>query len=820
MASSRPVVLSFTALVLVLAAGSFSCSNRSRPPEEVAQEAAEKKAKHLRDTKAAERLIDVKNTSLADLENGQFASADPGLLNLATASARDPVSRDWPIERLMAVEAIDQQRDPNTFQQALDRAETALNLESAMEPRSPERHYLASKFAQAQGSSTLRIIEQRTAAGTAPGDAVLCSELYQAQRSGTDADRRDSEGTLRTLKDLVPGNLYVQLEWLGVQVRRKDVDFDDQLTRVSRLLVPIVAEIGSDAADRLKGLIQNARSAANAGNWEAVGTNLAAIDKLAEALPELAADRRRVERGLSWHVISDFSPAYYQAHRIERRIPSAGKPVHFRELDLSGPLAAIADAREARFIDFDQNGRLDIAVLRGESFEIFARDQSGRWEKVTATPLPRGGYDHFLAVDLGGDRRVSDGNPAKSPGLATDIVLFGPAGVLVLQNLVRPGAKSRTFQAIDAPTLSRATKDALSIAVCDLNEDGLLDLVVSSRSHKAGEKEWATPLVFANEGDRHFRDITPRSGIGSVPVGGTALLAVDWDNDLDVDLLAPWVESPSGSPGGITFLKGHGFARFHPQRFRVQDSAIQTATALAVLDADSNGSWDLLASGPHGMMLLLTSTVEHGRVETIGVEPISDFAFDQVLAFDYDNDGCPDLVAWNREAVHCFHGTPEGHFEPADRALPPALGVISSADFGDFDQDGDSDLIIVKIAPAKTEPGKSETSNRTGRLALLQNEGGNANNWIDVRLDAHPTDAKAAASTRVPPCGLGSTLCLKIRGVSQTQIVQKPITHFGIGTLDSADVLRVLWTTGGPVNVFNPAKNTTVTQRPPSHPSP
>jgi hypothetical protein len=213
------------------------------------------------------------------------------------------------------------------------------------------------------------------------------------------------------------------------------------------------------------------------------------------------------------------------------------------------------------------------------------------------------------------------------------------------------------------------------------------------------------------------------------------------------------------------------------------------------------------------MFLLLTSSTEHGRVETIGVEAISEFPFDHVLVFDYDNDGSPDLIAWNQEAVHCFHGSAEGHFEPADDTLPSTLRAerISSADFGDFDQDGDSDLVVVK----------SVAGSSGGRVTLLRNEGGNANNWIDVRLTGGRASAKPSGRIGIVPAfGLGSTLCLKIRGLCQTQIVQKPVTHFGIGSKDAADVLRVLWTTGVPVNVLSPAKNTTVTQSPPTQPPP
>ncbi len=115
----------------------------------------------------------------------------------------------------------------------------------------------------------------------------------------------------------------------------------------------------------------------------------------------------------------------------------------------------------------------------------------------------------------------------------------------------------------------------------------------------------------------------------------------------------------------------------------------------------------------------------------------------------------------------------------------------------------------------KAGPGPS-----AGRVAILQNEGGNANNWIDVRLDSRAANAKTPREIRIPPAGLGSTLCLKCKAVSQTQIVQRPVTHFGIGSLDAADVLRILWNTGVPANVLGPAKKTTVTQMPPEKSSP
>jgi hypothetical protein len=789
MASSRNAFLSLIVLLVCgIAFGGYAWFGQSPPPEATEAEKAAAKARQLRDTKSADRLIDVKNGALADLENGEFARADPNLLNLATAGAREPLGRDWTIERLMAIGTIDLKGNPSAYEEAVDRAQTALNLETALEPKSSMRHYLGAKLAQARGQSKLRVFEQHVAAGTAPGDPVQWFELYQAQLStGTAPDRADSEGTLKSLQSLVPDNLYAQLEWLGVQARRKDAKVSDTLSRVRALLLPILAAQGGDAATRLGRLAEEAQAAVKTAKWQTVDTCVSAITQMTRDLPEVAADRRRLERGLSWYLVSDFTHAYYQKHHVDRQLPRAEKPVQFRELELTGPMAQIADAQEARFVGLDFSGRLDIAVLRSQSLEIFAREERGPWAYVASVPLPRGAYNHFLAVDLGGHQP------------ATDFVLFGPAGLLVIESRASQGEgkTSRTLHAAEALPLADANKNALSVVALDFDEDGLNDLVVACQTPNSAA---AALHVLRNEGNRHFRDITARSGLATSAIGPGSLTAVDWDNDLDVDLIAPGAAASSQLPTDIAFFKGLSLARFRPQRFPAKAAEVKSATTLAILDADSNGSWDLLASGPRGMLLLLTSTIEHGRVDTIGVEAISDFAAEHVLILDYDNDGCPDLLAWNRDTLRCFHGSAEGHFEPADETLPSGLGPISSADFGDVDQDGDIDLVVVKS-------GKS-----AGRLGLLQNEGGNANNWIDVRLDERPTDAKSA---RIAPQGRGSTLCLKIRAVSQTQLAQKPVTHFGIGSLNAADVLRVLWNTGVPVNLLTPAKNKTVIQTPP-----
>ena len=136
--------------------------------------------------------------------------------------------------------------------------------------------------------------------------------------------------------------------------------------------------------------------------------------------------------------------------------------------------------------------------------------------------------------------------------------------------------------------------------------------------------------------------------------------------------------------------------------------------------------------------------------------------------------------------------------------LPPGLGPISSADFGDLDQDGDIDLSRREIrerVPDAWAFCKTKAETRTTGSMSASTSG--------RRMRKPPT---RTASHR-PGSGIDSLPEDPSRLADP--MVQKPVTHFGIGSLDAADVLRVLWNTGVPVNVLNPAKNKTVIQTPP-----
>ena len=158
---------------------------------------------------------------------------------------------------------------------------------------------------------------------------------------------------------------------------------------------------------------------------------------------------------------------------------------------------------------------------------------------------------------------------------------------------------------------------------------------------------------------------------------------------------------------------------------------------------------------------------------------------------DYENDGFVDVWAAGREGMFLFRNDGTGTFMepyPLIESVTPAgdmmLQSAITGAVGDYDNDGDLDLFFI---------------NTEGQLRALQNEGGNQNNWIQVRLEGI-----TAGNNKVNRDGIGSKLEVKVGDLYQLQYVTGQVSHFGLGAYDVADVVRVVWTNGVPQNVVTP----------------
>jgi hypothetical protein len=316
-----------------------------------------------------------------------------------------------------------------------------------------------------------------------------------------------------------------------------------------------------------------------------------------------------------------------------------------------------------------------------------------------------------------------------------------------------------------------ATK-VTALTVVDLEADGDLDLALAAAE---GIQLWS------NLSGWKFADIAARSTLPEASLPITQLLALDWDRDIDIDVL---VASPQGA-GWLENVR-HGQFRWHA--FAGEFAALKSARALEVVDADSNASWDLVGAVESGLTLVTTKTPASGVVHVASSEVISKANATGISAWDYDNDNRDDLLAWSEAGLQLVRGDANGKFSGSDSLSNTTS--IRKALTGDLDGDGDFDAVFLG----------------QGGVTLQENVGGNANHWLDVALQAQQIKGEQiSTSGRVSPLGVGSLLELKAERRYQAKPVRGQVTHFGLGQARKADVIRVLWVNGVPQNILQPA---------------
>lgn len=165
--------------------------------------------------------------------------------------------------------------------------------------------------------------------------------------------------------------------------------------------------------------------------------------------------------------------------------------------------------------------------------------------------------------------------------------------------------------------------------------------------------------------------------------------------------------------------------------------------------------------------------------------------------FDYDNDGLQDLFCANghvypevegrirekfRQPLQLLRNVGSGRFrewskEAGLEALPllPARGGSAA----DFDNDGDLDIVV---------------SVMDGKPVLLENRGGNQQNWLRLELEGVKCN-RMAAGARVKVTAGGKVQYASVRAGESYLSSNDPRLHFGLGSAAKAEV-EVRWPGG------------------------
>ena len=261
-----------------------------------------------------------------------------------------------------------------------------------------------------------------------------------------------------------------------------------------------------------------------------------------------------------------------------------------------------------------------------------------------------------------------------------DLLLAGKSSGSALTRIYRNDGTGN-FTIFDAGLVS--LREA-SVAWGDYDKDGDLDIVLTG-SNLSGQY---TTRVYRNEGGLSFTNIT--TPLPAVALGGASW--VDYDNDGDLDIFL----HGDSSGGSLTRL----------YRNTGNDTFVDTAIAFTGVnnsaadwaDYDKDGDPDLLLTGDSVGGLVTQLYVNNGSTFTSVITGLPNLRDSAVAWKDYDNDGDEDLLLsgeTSRSApapISRIYRNDGGSFTDVNAGL---LGVLDgAANWADFDNDGDFDLLI------------------------------------------------------------------------------------------------------------------------------
>jgi Tfp pilus assembly protein PilF len=417
-------------------------------------------------------------------------------------------------------------------------------------------------------------------------------------------------------------------------------------------------------------------------------------------------------------------------------------PVRFQ----TAAVAATPAAGRALVVgDFDGDDKPDLVwVLDGDTPRLELRRGAG------GDPLPgpaAAGITRLLAADLNNDGR-------------TDLIGYGAKLVAFWRGRGDGGFDDATSDA----GLTKAAGEAA--AVLDFDIEGDLDLMLAGETGANG--------LFRNSLQGPLVDIGSQA-LPQLPLKGCRdLVASDLDRDGDLDLAV-------AHAGGLAWIDNRRQSRFADRTVDGGLVASGPVEALASADLDDDGLPDLVAAS-QGL------TLWHNLGGRFAPWPLPGLPagkrFTSVLAFDADNDGQLDLAAAGPDGIMVL-GRRGSIAAPVFEPLPVegTPGAVASLTAADLDGDGDLDLV---------------TAGGSG-LHRLDNVGGNKNHWLDVRLRA-----LTQGSGKNNLQGIGSVIEVRAGSAYQFREVTGAVTHFGLGGLRKADLLRVIWTNGVPQSRLQP----------------
>ncbi len=430
--------------------------------------------------------------------------------------------------------------------------------------------------------------------------------------------------------------------------------------------------------------------------------------------------------------------------------------------------------------DMNKDGQVDAVVtrynpsIRTWQTLLFLNDGKAKFTDITETSGVRNSGSQVSAALGDFD---NDGLP--------DLYLSGLNGNRLYHNL----GQGR-FEDITAKAGVEDSGLAVSATFLDYDHDGDLDLYVCHFADTAtvppGNRlifpdsfSGSPNRIYRNNGNGSFTDCTSSLKIGGGKHHSLGMIASDFDNDRDVDLLVLNYDSP---PQLFTNLRGDRFGDISGQALAGVEGGFLSAV---VADLNRDGFMDifLLASTGHPNLVLMNDGKGMFRPDSRSPEilrALGDYNRYGAGLLDYDNDGDMDFYMLGKGAGGqgtLFHITADGRFIFAGR-LPESGGTGCAV--ADFNSDGKVDLLYL-------DP--------SGSPCLLLNEQKADGHWIAVQLEGLSSNRQGFGA-KVEIRSGSDYQKYEVSGHSGYLSQDSPTVWFELGTAAKADTITVRWPSG------------------------
>lgn len=468
------------------------------------------------------------------------------------------------------------------------------------------------------------------------------------------------------------------------------------------------------------------------------------------------------------------------------------------------------------FLDYDGDGWQDILIVnsmdwpghkqRRSTLKLYRNNRNGTFTDVTrAAGLDVEMYGLGVAV---GDYN-NDGWP--------DIFITCVGQSRLFQNTGKG-----TFVDVTAKA-GLMGHDGFSISAMwvDFDRDGHLDLFVTNYvrwteqsdvfcSFDGKLKSYCTPeayrgatcWLFRNKGDGTFEDVTARAGLLDTSSKSLGVALLDFDNDGWPDLFVANDTQPNklyrnqrnGTFSEVGVRAGLAFS---------EDGRARAGMGVDVADLENSGLATIVVTNFDNEMLGLYRGTKSGAFIDLAPKSGMGKATRRSLGFgcfffDADLDGQLDLLVANghidesisrarhevtyAQSPHLFLNEGGSFRDVASQMGPGFLApkVARGAAFGDFDNDGDLDVLITTNA---------------GPAYLFRNDLANGNRSVRLRLVGTKSNRDAiGAIVKFETAGLSGARTVK-SGSSYLSQSELPVT-IGLGRREMLERVTILWPSG------------------------